>query len=320
MRYLLPSKEKSSCFYPQIPRRRPFIFVGDAAGPPVLSPDGKNLAFVAAKASEAPQIYVRPLGSLDAHALPGTDNAWAPFWSPDGRRIGFLVEGKLKVIGLQGGTPVSVADAPNGRGGSWSQNGEILFAPDFTSPIYRVPASGGTPVAVTQVDHSKHTSHRWPYVLPDGKHFLYLATNHQSPRDENGGIYQASVDDKENMRLKTAFTNPEYAAGSLLYVRDGALMAQGFDPSAGRLREDEQLVANGVTEDGTTWRAAFTVSSNGLLAYGSGAQPQSQLGRYDRAGKQLETLGEKFGALRIGFREPRLSPSGDRVALSIQTQ
>jgi len=263
---------------------------------------------------------VRPLGSLDARALPGTDNAWAPFWSPDGRRIGFLVEGKLKVIGLQGGTPVSVADAPNGRGGSWSQNGEILFAPDFTSPIYRVPASGGTPVAVTQVDHSKHTSHRWPYVLPDGKHFLYLATNHQSPRDENGGIYQASVDDKENMRLKTAFTNPEYAAGSLLYVRDGALMAQGFDPSAGRLREDEQLVANGVTEDGTTWRAAFTVSSNGLLAYGSGAQPQSQLGRYDRAGKQLETLGEKFGALRIGFRELRLSPSGDRVALSIQTQ
>ena len=122
------------------------------------------------------------------------------------------------------------------------------------------------------------------------------------------------------MRLKTAFTNPEYAAGSLLYVRDGTLMAQAFDPSVGRLREDEQLVANGVTEDGTTWRAAFTVSSNGLLAYGSGAQPQSQLAWYDRTGKQLETLGEKFGALRIGFREPRLSPSGDRVALSIQTQ
>ena len=295
-----------------------FIFVGDAAGPPVLSLDGKNLAFVAAKANEAPQIYVRPLGSLDARQLSGTENAWSPFWSPDGRRIGFFAEGKLKVIDLQGGTPVSVAGAPNGRGGSWSQNGEILFAPDFRSPIYRMPASGGTPVAITRVDQSKHTSHRWPYALPDGKHFLYLAINHRTPRDENDALYYASLDGKENVRLRTAFTNPEYAAGSLLYVRDGALMAQALEPSTGKLKEEEQLVANAVTEDGTTWRAVFTVSANGALAYVSGAQLQSQLGWYDRTGKQLGAVGEKFGALNIGDRELRLSPGGDRVALSIQ--
>jgi len=295
-----------------------FIFVGDAAGPPVLSLDGRKLAYVAAKVNEAPQIYVRPLGSLDASALPGTDNAWSPFWSPDGRRIGFFADGKLKVIDLQGGTPVSVADAPNGRGGSWSQNGEILFSPDFRSPIYRVQASGGTPVTITRIDQSKHTSHRWPYALPDGKHFLYLAVNHQSPRDENDALYYASLDGKENVRLRTAFTNPEYAAGFLLYVRDGALLAQAFDLSTGRLKEEEQLVANAVTEDGTTWRAVSTVSANGVLAYVSGAQLQSQLGWYDRTGKQLGTVGEKFGALNIGDRELRLSPSGDRVALSIQ--
>ena len=141
MRYLLPSKEKSSCFYPQIPRRRPFIFVGDAAGPPVLSPDGKNLAFVAAKASEAPQIYVRPLGSLDARALPGTDNAWAPFWSPDGRRIGFLVEGKLKVIGLQGGTRSQWLMPPMDVGEAGRKMGRSFSLPTLPLPfiVFRLP-------------------------------------------------------------------------------------------------------------------------------------------------------------------------------------
>jgi len=304
--------------YIPAPENTSFIFSGDAAGPPVLSRDGRNLAFVAAKTSETPLIYIRPLGALEATALSGTDNAWAPFWSPDGRKIGFFGEGKLKVIDLQGGTPVSVADAPNGRGGSWSQNGEIVFAPDFRSPIYRVQASGGTPVAVTRLDQAKHTSHRWPCFLPDGKHFLYLAINHQTPQDENDAIYYASLDGKENFRLRTAFTNPQYAANSLLYVRDGALMAQGFEPSSGKLSEEERLIANGVVQDDSTWRAVFTVSSSGLLAYASGAQLQSQLGWYDRTGKQLGTLGEKFGALNIGDRELRLSPSGDRVALSIQ--
>jgi len=301
------------------PENTSFVFVGNAGGPPVLSQDGKNLAFVAAEAGRARRIYLRSLGSLEARPLSGTDNAFAPFWSPDGRKLGFFADGKLRVIDTQGGTPVSLADAPNGRGGSWSPDGTIVFAPDFFYSLYRVPASRGTAVAVTRLDASKHTSHRWPWFLPDGKHFLYLAINHKAARDENDGIYFGSLDGKENVRLRAAFTNPQYAAGSLLYVRDGELMAQAFDPSAGKLQEEEQQMANGVTEDGSTWRAAFTVSPNGLLAYYSGAHVDTQLSWFDRAGKQLGTLGETFGSTAgPPGSQLRLSPTGDRAALSIQ--
>jgi Tol biopolymer transport system component len=248
------------------PKNASFVFVGHVGGPPVLSQDGKNIAFVAAETGGASRIYVRPLGSLEARPLSGTDNAFWPFWSPDGRKLGFFADGKLRVIDIQGGAPVPLVDAPNGRGGSWSPEGTIVFAPDTLSSLYRVPASGGVAVAVTRLDASKHTSHRWPWFLPDGKHFLYLAINHQAPRDENDGIYFASLDGKENVRLRAAFTNPQYAAGFLLYVREGELMAQAFDPSAGKLQEEEQHVAGGITEDLGTWRAAFAVSANGLLA------------------------------------------------------
>ena len=300
------------------PENASFLFVGNAGGPPVLSQDGKNIAFLAAEAAGAPRIYLRPLGSIEARSLSGTDNAFAPFWSPDGRKLGFFADGKLRVIDIQGGAPVSLADAPGGRGGSWSPDDTIVFAPDTRSSLYRVPASGGAAVAVTRVDESKHTSHRWPWFLPDGKHFLYLAINQEVPRGENDGIYFASLDGRENIRLRAAFTNPQYAGGLLLYVRDGELVAQAFDPTTGKLHEEEQQVANGITEDGVTWRAAFSVSPNGLLAYSGGTRLQTQLAWYDRAGKQLGSVGERFGDLVYIWRQLRLSPTGDRVALGIQ--
>jgi Tol biopolymer transport system component len=299
------------------PENTSFEFLGDAAGPLVLSADGRILAFVAAHMSGAPEIYVRPLDSLEARALPGTENAWAPFWSPNSQMIGFFADGKLKTIDLQGGGPVSVCDAPNGRGGSWAKDGNIIFTPDFRSPIYRVPASGGTPVPVTKVDESKHTSHRWPFLLPDGKHFLYLAVNHQAPQDQNDAIYYASLDGKENRLITPAFTNAEYASGFLLYLRNAQLEAQRFEPESGELKGELQQVATGVTGDESTWRGIFTVSANGILAYSGSAQAQSQLAWFDRSGKQLGTIGEKFSTLdRRG--ELRLSPNGDRVAFSIQ--
>jgi eukaryotic-like serine/threonine-protein kinase len=295
------------------PPNTSFVFIGDNGGPPVLSPDGKMLAFVAAGANGIQQIYVRPLDSLDARVLVGSDNAWAPFWSPDGRKLGFFADGKLKIVDAQGGTPVAVTDAANGRGGSWCADGAVLFSPDYRSAIYRVPASGGTATPVTKLDENVLTSHRWPYCLPDSKHFLYLGVNHDAPRSDKDGIYFASLDGKENVRLVTAYTEPQYAAGHLLYVRDGQLVAQSLSTSNGKLKDDEQTVAQSVAEDGSTWRAIYTVSANGVLVYSAGDINRGiQLAWFDRTGKQLSSTGEKLAVSYIA----RLSPKGDRIALN----
>ena len=166
------------------------------------------------------------------------------------------------------------------------------------------------------MDEAKYTSHRWPFFLPDGRHFLYLAINHQSP--QNNGIYFASIDGKENRFLLRTVTNAQYASGFLLYLRNGQLQAQRFQPSNGTLSGEPQQVAAGVTEDGETQRGIFSVSANGILAYSGGATSQAQLAWYDRSGKQLALVGDKFAGLAGDQGEVSLSPKGDRAAYSIQ--
>jgi len=121
------------------------------------------------------QIWVRDFAALAARPVPETSGAWYPFWSPDGRYLGFFADGKLRKIDLRGGSPQALADAPSGRGGSWSKGDAILFAPNIQGPIQSIPASGGTPTPVTRFDAAKETSHRWPQFLPDGRHFLYMS-------------------------------------------------------------------------------------------------------------------------------------------------
>ena len=113
-------------------------------------------------------LWVRPLNDLHARSLVGTDGATFPFWSADGRSLGFFAGGKLKTVPVEGGTPSEVCVAPIGRGGSWNAEGTIVFSPDFQSTLMQVPASGGTPKPVTVMNTMKHDSHRWPYFLPDG--------------------------------------------------------------------------------------------------------------------------------------------------------
>jgi hypothetical protein len=188
IRAFIPPPEKSS-----------FQFVGTGFGTPAASPDGSRVAFVARRDDGTTMLYVRPLESLKALPLSGTEGATCPFWSPDSRTLGFFASGKLRKIDASGGPPLALADAPLGRGGTWSPKGVIVFAPDQAGPLFRVSAAGGPATPVTQLDESSgESTHRWPQFLPDGERFIYFARVVQ--RDERNGIRVGSLDGKENQR------------------------------------------------------------------------------------------------------------------------
>jgi eukaryotic-like serine/threonine-protein kinase len=295
------------------PAKTTVNLIGDAAGPPVLSPDGASIAFAATGADGKSAIWVRPMNLLEARLLPGTENAIFPFWSPDGRSIGFFADNKLKTIDLNGGSAQVVADAPFGRGGAWGP-GVILFSPSTQSALMRVSASGGTPVPITKLDVAHHTSHRWPFFLPDGKHFLYLAINHDPARAANNALYYASLDGRENREVMHVQSNAVYSNGYLLFAHGDQLTAQPFDPATGKLGEEAQNVAKGVADDLSTWHMDAS-ASEGLLVFASGGTGDWQLLWMDRSGKQLGIVADKL----TNLQSARISPQGDRIAIQIDT-
>ena len=285
-----------------------------AADYPTISPDGRRLAFVATVEGKT-LLWVRPLDSLTAQALAGTEDAASPFWSPDSRFLAFFSRGKLKKIDISGGPPQTLCNADGlARGGAWGGDGTILFAA-APSPIRRVSAAGGAPAPVTRLDSETEMSHNWPQFLPDGRHFLYWLNVRDADREKSAVII-GSLDDKpdstDRRRLLAGDSMGVYSAGQLLFEREGVLMAQPFD--AGRLewRGDPfpvvQQVGRVVARNG--W-SAFSVSSDGTLAYHAGAGPKTQLAWFDRAGREIGRLGQPEDQLA-----PRLSPDQKRVAVA----
>ncbi len=199
-----------------------------------ISPDGRYLA--AATAFEGrPPIWLRPIDSTAGRMLPGTEGATFPFWSPDGKSIGFFAERKLKRIELDGEAVSIVADVQVARGGMWQPDDTILFAPNATGPLFRVRASGGTAVAATHLEPGQN-DHRAPFLLPDGRHFLYFSRGTAQVR----GVYVARLNGSESRRLADADAAAVYAAsGHLLFVRQGDLSHSRStsiaSPSAARL-------------------------------------------------------------------------------------
>ncbi len=297
------------------PEKTTLNLTGDAAGPPVLSPDGASIAFAARGADGRAALWVRAMSSVEAHTLPDTEDATFPFWSPDSRSLGFFADSKLKTIDLNGGSVQAACDAPLGRGGAWGAGGVILFSPQPSAPILRVSASGGTPVPVTKVDLAQFTSHRWPFFLPDGKHFLYLAIHHEHSKSANNTLYYASLDGREDRPLFRSQSNAIYAGGFLLFARANQLMAQPFNPAKGTLSGEPRSVAKGVMNDANTWHMDASASDDGLLVFGSGESADLQLVWMARDGKQISTVADKFNNLQGAV----LSPQGDRVALQIDT-
>src|SRR5277367_5625198 len=239
------SSEQTVSLHAEIPPPDKFSLdtTGDAGGMPVLSPQGDKIAFVA-HSGETKLLWVRSLSSDAAQSLDGTAGAAHPFWSPDGRSIGFFAGGKVMRIAATGGPVATIADAPNSRGGSWSANDVIVFAPDFVGALAKVSAQGGTAEPATVIDRSKHTTHRWPWFLPDGKHFIFIATSHTGGDPKQNGIYFGSVDSTETQMVISTDSAAQYASGYLLYRAGNTLVAQPFDPEKGVLTGAANPVVN----------------------------------------------------------------------------
>ncbi len=259
----------------------------------MISPDGRYIVFSAYGAGGA-QLYLRSLDSTSSEALPGTEGAMFPFWSPDSRSIAFFTDDKLKRIEVSGGTPVTICGSTLGRGGSWSHDGTIVAALSYNTGISRVPASGGTPTPVTTADGVVYSSHRWPWFLPDGKHFLYIAVKHNAPTSPDTAVFLASLDGKENRLLFHSLSNAIYASGRLLYQRENSLVAQPFDPSSGKFSGEPRTLSENVEFDAGLWRTNLSASADGMMLYASGRASGTEiLTWYDRSGKRLGTVGEQ---------------------------
>jgi len=287
------------------------------SGPIAVSPDGLSLAFSARLADGKTSLWVRRLDTLAARELPGSEGGAYPFWSPDSRSLGFFAEGKLKTLALSGGAPLSLCVASDPRGGAWSAAGVIVFSPNASDGLYRIPASGGVPVAVTKLDASGiEATHRWPQLLPDGRRFLYFQWSGQL---ENRGIYSGSVDGKDPQRqvLRTErlalYTTPHNATTAyLLFLRGRTLMRQPFDLARLELSGEPTPVGEQVWQHGSLWGlAAFSVSDHGVLAYRTGGLQTIQLAWFDREGQSLGPVGPSET-----ISEPMLSPDEKRVVVT----
>jgi eukaryotic-like serine/threonine-protein kinase len=285
-----------------------FEIEGDMGTQPALSPDGGSLVFGASG-----ELWLRSLRTGSERTLPGAHGAISPFWSPDGASVGFFTEGKLKTIEVNTGVIRSLCNAPAARGGAWGSSGVILFTPGPRDVIHQVPVTGGASARITKLDTKLHSTHRWPFFLPDGQHFLYLASNHSSPQAEQNGVYVGSLDGKLNRFLVASLAGAAYAQGNLLYVRESTLLAQPFDLNSLSLSGSPHPVVDSVVLDLGVWHSTFTASqlSNTLIFQTGAAMAQSRLEWVDRSGKHLSFIGDQ-GV----FLGPRLSKDGQHLLVT----
>jgi Tol biopolymer transport system component/tRNA A-37 threonylcarbamoyl transferase component Bud32 len=299
-------------FVVEPPAGAEFVSSSSAAS---VSPDGRYLVFGAYTGADS-SLWLRPIDSLNARMLPGTENGRAPFWSPDSKSIGFLSGGKLKRTDIAGGAPQALCDATvAGTGGTWNRAGIILFGQG--AGLLRVPASGGAPQIVTQPDsRRKEGAHSEPQFLPDGNRFLYFIGSADA---DVRGIYAGSLDHPgDRLRIlatdhKASYVPPaDGRSGFLLWIREQSLVAQPFDEGHLRLEGEATPVAENVGQS-TSANAAFFTSDTGLLVYRSGVRPQMRkLVWMSRDGKtQGEAGKEEY------YGQFRLSPDGTRLAVTI---
>ncbi|MDQ6891151.1 MAG: protein kinase [Acidobacteriota bacterium] len=281
-------------------------FVGSVESRPyAFSPDGRELAFVGAGKDTSPQIWLRSIASFDAKPLAGTEGARSPFWSPDGSSIGYFGRGKLLRVDRSRGVVVPMCEIPAGIGyaGSWGADGVIVFASVQGDAIYRLARGAEKPEPVLKADPARGVTRvTWPWFLPDGRTFLYMA------RHPNGdGSLMASRPGQAPVKLGPGKSDTQYVdPGLLVFVRDGTLLAQRFDAATLTLSGEAAAIAESVVYFVSTGGALFATSRDGALAY----QPEGDANRlvwFDRSGRSLQTIPS------AGYLNVSISPDGQRV-------
>jgi hypothetical protein len=307
---------------PQSPRLTRFTWSLPAGlgltSAPVISPDGRALAFTASRIGAPSLLYVRPLSRLDPQAIPRTDDARQPFWAPDGKSVGYFARGRLMKVALPGGAPVEICSAEGPHGGTWSSNDTIIFSSELGGGLSSVSAAGGTPVPATLLDRSRgENSHRWPMFLPDGRHFVYFV---RSPQAERRGVYIGRLDQPAGPPGAPIFRSEsealvapldDHRLAALVSVADAHVEVRRFDTMGVALAGDPvrlPLLAAG----NTPHHAAMLSVSADALVYVDAAVPYgSRLASVLRTGQDLQ-----LDTTLASVNWPRASPDGSRLAIN----
>lgn len=282
-----------------------------------LSPEGSRIVFVG-ESSTGRALYVRSLSAVEAEPVPHTEGASYPFWSPDGRWLGFFANKKLIKVDITNGATVVLADAPAGRGGAWNEDNTIAFTPNAVGPVMSISASGGT-AAPLSANPGGLLGQRWPQFLPGNRYVLFWGQGGRitgsvssNPDDRTSGEYVMDLNTRKFRMLLSTDSGALYAGGYLLYIWQDNLMAQQFDPGSAKVSGNPVLLAQNVAYDSDRWSGGFSVSSSGLLAMVTGQQLlATKLAFVDRTGKEIGQPVES----EI-FSSPALSPDDKQIAFA----
>jgi Tol biopolymer transport system component/DNA-binding winged helix-turn-helix (wHTH) protein len=275
---------------------------------PAISPDSRHIAFSALDSTGRLAIWLRPLDATAARILPHTEGGSTPFWSPDGRRIGYSAQGKLKVLHLAEGSARVVCDAQDGSGGTWVSSSVVLFAPGPGGGVTEVNVDTGESRTITRLDQTAgDLRHLWPMALPDGRHFVYAAR-----REGTSVGMLGSLEGAEPVALGPVQSHVQpTASGHVLFVRDGILLGQRLDVAAGRLTGEPTILADRLTLPGRFFDGRFSASRAMLVYLTATLLPASELAIFDRSGARVGTVGEA-----AQYAHPSLSPDGTRLAVA----
>lgn len=294
-----------------------FSSTNDRPMPFAVSPDGRLIAFCARNGEGPDMLWVRPVDANVAQLLAGTEGAQGPFFSPDSKNIGFFARETMKRVATTGGAVITLADRIDPRGGSWSSRGEIVFGNTAVGPLWKVREDGGTVTAASALDSTRgEATHRYPWFLPDGRHYLFLARRSGAGAGREPTIFVGDLDSPQRTRVIEAASNVVYASGQLLYIREEVLVAQRFDPKTLTVTGSAVPLIDDARMDARFSRGAFSASTNGVLVCMTGKhQTRTQLQWLDRSGTWLADVGEPADYTYGGT--PELSRDGTQAVMPI---